>query len=141
MFDLIPFEHRNAGLFDFFNHYDDDFFRAAENAMAPCRTDIRDEGDKYVVEAELPGFSKEEVQVSVDNDCMTLTAQHNESNEKKDDSNYIRRERVANSMSRSFDVSGIDTDRIAAKFENGVLTLNLPKKAETQPTAKQITIG
>jgi HSP20 family protein len=141
MFDLIPFEHRNAGLFDFFNHFDDDFFNSTQNSFAPCRTDIRDEGNQYVLEAELPGFSKEEINVNVENDCMTLTAQHKEDSEQKDNAgNYIRRERRMNSLSRSFDISGINTEKITASFENGVLTMHMPKNEETKPLPKQITI-
>lgn len=141
MFDLIPFEHRNAGLFDFFNHFDDDFFNSVENSCSPCRTDIRDEGSKYVLEAELPGFSKEEISLNVENDCMTLVAQHKDESEQKDKAgNYIRRERCMNSLSRSFDISGIDSEKIAANFQNGVLIMELPKKEETKQLAKQITI-
>ncbi|HCA72257.1 MAG TPA: hypothetical protein DHW78_07910 [Ruminococcaceae bacterium] len=141
MFDLIPFEHHNAGLFDFFNHMNDDFFNSVENDFSPCRTDIRDEGDKYVVDAELPGFKKDEIHVSIENDCMTLAAQHKDDREEKDQkSNYIRRERRMSSLSRSFDISGINADGITAKFENGVLSMTLPKKAENKPLPKQVTI-
>lgn len=141
MFDLIPFTHPTDSMFDFFNHFDDDFFRAAENNFSPCRTDIRDEGNQYVVEAELPGFSKEEISLNLENGCMTLTAQHQEKNDQKDkNGNYIHRERRMNSLCRSFDVTDIDTNKINAKFENGVLTMQLPKKEATKPLPQQITI-
>ena len=141
MFDLIPFEHRNAGLFDFFNHFDDDFFNSVENNFSPCRTDFRDEGSKYVLEAELPGFQKEEIAINVVNDCLTLAAQHKDENEQKDKAgNYIRRERRMSGMSRSFDISGIDTAKISASFENGILTMDLPKKEEAKQLPKQIPI-
>lgn len=141
MFDLVPFTHPADSMFDFFNHFDDDFFRAAENSFSPCRTDVRDEGNQYVVEAELPGFSKEEISLNLENGCMTLAAQHQEKNDQKDkNGNYIHRERRMNSLCRSFDVTDIDTDKISAKFENGVLTMQLPKKEATKPLPQQITI-
>lgn len=140
MFDLIPFEHRNAGLFNLFDHFDDDFFNTNENSFSPCRTDIRDAGDHYVLEAELPGFQKDEIKIDIDKDCMTLSAQHVAQNDEKKNGTYIRRERRVSSLSRSFDVSTIDTDSISAKYEDGVLTLVLPKKSAQKPQAKQISI-
>lgn len=142
MFELLPFEHRNSALYNFFNHFDDDFFNTTDKDFAPCRTDIRDLGDKFVLEAELPGFQKDEVKINIENGCMTLTAQHSaQSEEKGKDGAYIRRERRMNSLSRSFDVSNIDEAAITAKFENGVLTLELPKKTPAKPLPKQVPIA
>ena len=144
MFELIPFERRNSGLFNLFDHLDDDFFNVNESGFAPCRTDIRDIGDKYVLEAELPGFKKEEIAIDIDKDCLTISATHKEENNadggSKVEAPYIRRERRMASLTRSFDVSTIDTNSISAKYENGVLTMELPKKSAQKPQTKQIVI-
>ncbi|ARP50626.1 hypothetical protein B6259_06875 [Ruminococcaceae bacterium CPB6] len=135
MFDLIPFEQQ------FFRPFDDDFFGAHANSVLPCRTDIRDEGSQYVLEAELPGFRKDEIKVNVKDNCMTLTAQHKEENEQKNnEGQYVRRERRVTSMGRSFDVSDVQADKISARFENGVLTLTMPKKEAAKPLPTEITI-
>ncbi len=138
MFDLIPFENRNSNLFRWLDRFDDDFFKTTENSFSPCRVDIQDLGDRFLLEAELPGFKKEEIKIDLDKDCLTLSAQHAEQQEDK--GNYIRRERRTTGLSRSFDVSSIDTDHIGATFENGVLTLTLPKKSAQKPQARRITI-
>ena len=75
----------------------------------------------------------------MDGDRMTISAQHKEETQ-TDDNTYIRRERRYGSMSRSFDVSGIDTSGIQAKYENGVLELTLPKKEATVTPNRRIEI-
>jgi HSP20 family protein len=140
MFDLIPFEHRNSNLFNYFDRMmGDSFFSDFEKEMAPCRTDILDQGDKFVLKADLPGFQKEEININIEGDRLTLSAEHKEevNDEKKD---YVRRERRYGSMSRSFDIQAIDAGQISASYHDGVLELNLPKLVEVKPEAKQIEI-
>ena len=74
MFDLIPFENRNSNLFRWLDRFDDDFFKTTENSFSPCRVDIQDLGDRFLLEAELPGFKKEEIKIDLDKDCLTLSA-------------------------------------------------------------------
>lgn len=139
MFGMIPFE-RNDNLFNVFDNFERNFF-GGSNAVSAFRTDIRDEGDKFVLEAELPGFSKEDIQLNVKDGILTITAQHNESNDEKDKKgNYIRRERRYGSFTRSFDVSGIQEHAITAAYNNGVLELDLPKAQPEVPVARQIEI-
>ena len=130
MFGMIPFDHRDSSLFDMFDNFERSFF-GANNTASSFRTDIRDEGDKFILEAELPGFKKDGI--------LTIAAQHSTENEEKKDS-YIRRERKYGSFSRSFDVSGIQEDRITAAYNNGVLELTLPKAQPVVPAARQIDI-
>lgn len=139
MFDLIPFERSDS--------FANQLFRALGvaplfgKADIPCLTDIRDAGDHYELEAEMPGFKKEEIHISTEGGCLTLTANHEESADQKDEKeNYIRRERRTARMSRSFDLTGVDAEKIRAQFENGVLKLTLPKKEEVKPAPKQIAI-
>ncbi|WP_242846257.1 Hsp20/alpha crystallin family protein [Anaeromassilibacillus senegalensis] len=139
MFDLIPFEHRNNNLFNYFDQMSRNFFGEAEKEFAPCNTDIIDQGNQYLLKADLPGFSKEDVHIDIDGDRLTISAEHTEET-KNEDKNFIRRERRYGSMSRSFDISSIDAGSIQAEYKNGVLELILPKKQEAVPASRRIEI-
>lgn len=105
------------------------------------KTDISDQGDKYLLEADLPGFKKEDVNLDLDGDKLTIKAErHSEHEEKDDKGNLICSERSFGSYSRSFDVSEVNTEEITAKLEDGVLTLDLPKKQASVPTARRIEV-
>ncbi len=111
------------------------------NVLGEFRTDIKDEGDAFVLEADLPGFKKEDINVDINNDVMTVRAErHSEREEKDKKGKYIRCERSYGAYSRQFDLSGINSERIAAKYENGVLTLNLPKKVPSVPESRRLSI-
>ena len=103
------------------------------------KADIVDKGDKYVLEAELPGFDKKDININVDDNRLTITAEHSESKEESKD-NYIRKERRYGSFTRSFDVSNIKTEDIKADYKNGMLVLDLPKK-DSGPDSRKIDIG
>lgn len=141
MFELIPFEHRmNRAVFDPFRDFDTlerSFFGDRENRV--FRTDVTDTGDSYTLESELPGMKKEDIDIEIENDCLTVTAQRRYDEEEKK-KNFVKRERFYGSYSRSFDVSGIDTDRMEAEYKDGVLILTLPKKAETVPAKSRLEI-
>lgn len=105
------------------------------------KTDIKEEDGKYVLEADLPGFSKDDIKLDVDNEILTISAQRHSEHEDKDKAgNYIRCERSYGSYSRSFDVSTIDSEKITASYDNGVLTLDMPKKEELIPKKHGIEI-
>lgn len=141
MFGMIPFERNNDNFFDFFDNFERKFFGNSSAALPDFRTDIRDAGDRFVLEAELPGFQKEDITLDVKDGILTISAQHSEDKEEKDDKgSYIRRERRYGSFTRSFDVSGIDEGGITASYKNGVLELSLPKAVPVVPEAKRIAI-
>ena len=105
------------------------------------RTDISETNDAYKLEAELPGFKKEDIKVDIDDDTLTIKAEHSEQNDEQNDAGeYVRRERYYGSYSRSFNVSEIDVDGITAAYENGILTLNMPKKAPVKPESRHLDI-
>lgn len=136
---LTPFERRSYDLFNAFHDFEDDFFKG--NQISSCKTDIKDEGDKYILESELPGFNKEDIKLDLNGDRLTITAQRDTSNEEKDkNGNYIRRERSSCSYQRSFNISECDTTGIDAEYKNGVLFVTLPKKKETVPAARRLEI-
>ena len=144
MFEIIPFTRRNNNAsvydpFEAFNEMEKRFW--GDSVASILKTDIKDNGDSYELIADLPGFKKEDIKVDLEEDRLTISAaRHSEAEEKKDN-NYIRIERSYGTYSRSFDVSGINTDEIGAKYENGVLTLTLPKQSEKVETSRSIEIG
>lgn len=142
MFGLIPFTRENSlsnqNLFNYLDSIEKSFFNDMEPA-AQFRTDIRDNGNEYLLEAELPGFAKEDIHINIDGDRLDITASHQEKKEEKKD-NYVCRERKFGSFSRSFDVTGIDTAAISAGYQDGILSLHLPKKQPAQPEVKRIEV-
>lgn len=145
MFELIPFDRhiRNVPAYDPFRAFDElerSFFGGGEMVSA-FKTDVTDTGDTFKLEAELPGFKKEDIKLDVENDCLTISAERKLDNEEKDKKgNFVKRERFYGSYRRSFDVSGINVDGIEAEYTDGVLTLNMPKKVETVPAARRLEI-
>ena len=142
MFGMLPFDRTDLNVFDTFDSFARDFFRRSNTDLPAFRTDIRDLGESYVLEAELPGFQKEDIDLELKDGILTVSARHDDTRETKDDQgNYIRRERRYGSFSRSFDVTGIDEGAITAKYENGVLSLDLPKAKPAQPETHRISIN
>ena len=99
------------------------------------KTDVREHDDSYEVDIELPGFHKDEVQLSLENGYLNITAAKGLDKDEKDKKTgkLIRQERYAGSMSRSFYVGeDVTEEDIKAKLEHGILSLQIPKK-ETKP--------
>ena len=141
MFGMIPFERSDDNFFDLFDNFERKFSGNSNAAIPDFRTDIRDAGDRFVLEAELPGFNKEDIKLDVKDGILTISAQHTENKDEKDDKgSYIRRERRYGSFTRSFDITGVDDEHITASYNNGVLELNLPKAVPVVPEAKRIAI-
>ena len=141
MFGMIPFERNDDNFFNLFDNFERKFFGNSNAAPPDFRTDIRDAGDRFVLESELPGFRKEDIKLDVKDGILTISAQHDESTDEKDEKgSYIRRERRYGSFTRSFDITGVDEEHITASYNNGVLELNLPKAVPVVPEAKRIAI-
>ena len=164
MFEIRPFEkRRSVETYNPFREMDelekaffgndffgDDFFPMMampmsrglrHGAHSGFNTDIQDLGDKYLLEADLPGFNKEDINIEFDDDVMTIKAQrHSEHEEKDNKGNYVRCERSYGSYQRSFDMSGINTEDMKAEYKNGVLKLTMPKKEEVLPQARTLAI-
>ncbi len=139
MFELIPFT-RHVNVYDPFRAFDEmerSFFN--DRQSLGFRTDVTDTGDAFKLEAELPGFKKEDINLDVENDCLTISVERKLEDEDKRP-NYVKRERVYGSFSRSFDVSGIDVEKIEASYQDGILTLNMPKKVEVKPASRKLEI-
>ena len=146
MFNLIPFNRKNevAPRDDFFSQMFDQFFR--EDFFAPFtsagnsfRVDLQETDDAYVIKADLPGISKEDITLGFANDYLTIAAKRNDEIE-ENKNNYLRRERHYGEFSRSFYVRNVREENIDAEFNDGVLTVSLPKKEKTITTNKSIPI-
>ena len=144
MFELTPFVHGNElHTYDPFRamaDWENRFF--GSNELSGIRTDIQDKGDHYLLEADLPGFKKDDIHIDVENGMMTITAErHSEHEEKDKKDNYVRCERSYGSYQRSFDLSGIDESSLQAAYADGVLKLTLPKAKEQKPESHSVKIA
>lgn len=137
MFDMVPFKRFNGGIskkedfFDqFFNHFfSDEFltpFTSINSAHRSFRVDVQETENSYLVEADLPGVKKGDINIAYENNYLTISAKREENREERKD-NYIRQERSAGQFRRTFYIDDIDPDRIDASFQDGVLKINLPK--------------
>ncbi len=141
MFYLTPHisARRALSIFDPFAELDR-FERSFFGRQAPTfKTDIRDNGESYLLEAELPGFSREDISAEIKDGYLTLKAEKKSDGEDKADG-YIRRERSYGSYSRSFDLSGIDEEGITAEYKDGILSITLPKEKVVIPEGKRLEI-
>lgn len=138
MFDMIPFGRHKEDAFsqlaksfnDFFN---DDLFMPLKNSTMSFRTDIRETDQSYLVEAELPGFQKEDIDIGYANPYLTIKAVRKEDNSVEDnDRHMVRRERRYGEYVRRFYVEDINEDGIRASLKDGVLSLEIPKRPQTQ---------
>ena len=119
--------------FEMMNGFFDDSFWGSHSGlrtMTTMATDIFETKDGYEIEMDLPGFKKDEIKAELKDGYMTITAASDKDNKVEDEnSRYICRERVYSNCSRTFYVGKeLTQEDIKAKFENGVLTLNVPKK-------------
>lgn len=120
----------------------DDMFPFAGNYTTAnydlMKTDVKDAGDHYELEMEMPGVEKENIKAELKDGYLTVSAETNTKKDEKDeDGKYIRRERYSGSCSRSFYVGdGVKQEDIKAKFEDGTLKLFVPKEA-AKPAVEQ----
>lgn len=147
MFELKPYTRKNNGVyynpFQTMDEFERNFFNPSffETTLEQFKTDIKDDGDSYTLQADLPGFDKKDIHLDLNNDVLTISAErHSEHEDKDKKGKFVRCERSYGTYTRQFDVSNINTDAMKAKYENGVLTLNMPKKSAQLPTAKRVEI-
>lgn len=131
------------GMDRFFDDFDNVWnfepaFKNQTNVMKKISTDVKELADGYEIDMELPGFKKEEVTAELKDGYLTISAEHNDTKDEQDeDGHYIRKERYYGKCQRSFYVGEyVEQEDVKAKFENGILTLNVPKK-ETKPTVEE----
>ena len=105
----------------------------------PVRVDIKEKDKEYLLEAEIPGVNKEQINLKIKDDILTIAVEGKEEI-KEEKENYIRQERRYGSFKRSFYVEDVDQENIKAKFKNGILEIKLPKKEPTSQKENRISI-
>lgn len=147
MSGLIPFNRKRNDLmnigFDDFSNMLDDFFTGSwpiQRSLAgdKFKIDIQDNDTEYTIEAELPGVKKEDVEITLNDGRLNISVKKEEVSENKS-KKYIHRERKYAQMSRSILLADADDEGIKAKLEEGVLTIQVPKK-QHEDTSKRIMI-
>ncbi len=137
-------------LMDMFDDFDRDFARTfsrpehalyGKNAGRMMKTDVKETDDGYQVDIDLPGFKKEDIHLDLTSGYLTISAEKTLSKDQENNGKVLRQERYAGSMQRSFYVgNNLTEEDIKAKYENGVLSLIVPKKEPELPQKKQILI-
>lgn len=105
----------------------DNFFVGEDNKM---KCDIYELDGKYHIEMDIPGFKKDEIKIECNKGNITISAEKEEKKEETEDKKYIRHERVYGKYQRSFYLGDIEEENIEAKFEDGILSICVPKKDE-----------
>lgn len=146
MVNLKPYRRSdlvfNNNLNEMYNMIDSFFggdrLTALENSS--FKIDIKDNEDAYIVEAELPGFDKDDISVEVEKGRLTISANKDEEIDKSDEkSNYIHRERRTSSVSRTMTFKDMNEEKLKAELDDGILTVKVPKLAK-ENQARQIEI-
>lgn len=140
MYGMTPFTRNAFSLFNALDELDKDFF-SGSMTVNTCRTDIKDAGDKYIMESELPGFEKEDIKLDINGDYLVISAERKtEKDDSDENGKYIRRERTYGTYKRSFGISDVNSEEISAEYKNGILTINLPKKKPEEPVSRSLEI-
>lgn len=104
------------------------------------RLDVKEKDDAYVVDAEIPGVDKEDIQVSIDGAVVSLRAEIKQHDEQKDGDKVLRSERFYGAIERNFQLPlEVDAEKSSARYENGILMLQLPKKQNSQAQRLKIS--
>lgn len=103
-------------------------------------TDIYEEGEDLVLECEVPGMNRDDLELTLDNDRLTISGEHREESE-EEERNYYRSERSRERFERTFAVpSSVDADQIEASFSDGILKVRLPRETEQDQQKHQVEI-
>lgn len=121
-------------LFD--NFFDDPIFDRMDNKL--MRTDIKEKDKSYIIDIDLPGFTKDNINIELENGYLKINAKSEVNNDEKEHGKYIKRERFYGECSRSFYVGDtVEFDDIKASFKNGILSIEVPKEDETKEIPKK----
>jgi HSP20 family protein len=129
---LMPFNRRstgltNTGVDDFYNFWGDRWPQDRSISRNVFKIDVRETDDKYMLEAELPGIKKDEIDINVDDKMLSISVNREEKADEEKEY-YIHKERVLSSMSRTLRLSNANLSDINAKLDNGMLTIDIPKQ-------------
>ncbi len=142
---LVRYQNHLPNLFDrFFNNELDSWNRtnfSNTNTTLPS-VNIKEDTDAFFVEVAAPGFEKSDFKIQLNNDLLTISSEKQIKDEIKDDEKISKREFSYQSFTRSFTLPElVEDEKISAKYENGILSITIPKKEEAKPKPiKQIKI-
>lgn len=122
MYRIKPYTTRNVDLFNLF----DDFFNDSRVYNGSLKIDVRDLEKEYIVDVDVPGINKEDIEVHFENERLFINVNREEDKE-EDDKGYVHRERRSMSLSRSIYLKDVDPKQFSAKLDNGVLTITAKK--------------
>ena len=115
----------------------DDFMDLTRSGF---KTDIKENDENFIIEAELPGLEKDDITLEIEDDRMTISVQEeNEIEEETED--YIRKERRTGNYQRSFRINNVNEDAIEAEYNNGILKVTLPKEEPGKSRRREIDIA
>lgn len=143
MMTLIKWKPNNMLMNDF-DHMIDRMFNdgwnyKSNNSYMPS-VDIEENNDEFILKADFPGFDKKNIELSIDNGVLNLSAKQN--SEYSESNKFTIKERNDSSFQRSFTLPDyINVDKITAKYKNGTLEVNIPKKDEVKPSTQKIKIS
>lgn len=142
MFSLTPYNRRNRGISEIEKMFDSMFSDLPQLPQLEgfdLRVDITEDDESYTIYADLPGVKKEDINIEIKEDILTLSVTRDEKyEEKKDD--YIRKERKYGSFKRSFYIDDVDIENIKAKLDEGILKIKLKKKESKDDTSIKIEV-
>jgi len=149
---ITPFGRRRSDLTpsewirDFFGRdildelFDMGFLTGFGTGISGMRADVKETDKEYIVEVELPGFDKEDIDVELFDNRLTISAKRKEALD-EERANYIRRERRYGEISRTFLLEGVKEDGVKADYKNGILRIVLPKAEEYTRRGRKININ
>lgn len=140
MSSLIPYRHLSPVKNSIFG---DDFFKPFffSEPSGGFRVDVRDKGDSYVLEAELPGVKRDDISLDIDDGVLTISAEWKNESKRDEGGEYIISERRAGHVRRSFSLDNVNEDDIHADYQDGVLNVTMPKKDKAQRKSRKIELN
>lgn len=135
MFDIVPFRRHKSlqpAVEEFFSAQFPDFAKNpfGLEQVRSFAVDIQENGDSYLLQAELPGIDKDNITVEITDDYLTLMVKSDSATEQHE-GNYLRKERRRFQTQRRFYIGDVDQEKITAQYDNGVLEISLPKRQGT----------
>ncbi|WP_333860939.1 heat shock protein Hsp18 [Clostridium sp.] len=147
MFDMVPFKRNNSirkgdDVENFFNSFFNNDFLTPFNMNLfnnGLKVDLKETDTSYLIEADLPGIKKDAIDLSFNNNYLTISAKRDDTVEDNKE-NFIRQERRYGEFKRSFYIDNVDEKNINASFEEGVLKIELPKLEKGKGNSNKIEI-
>jgi HSP20 family protein len=137
--NLVRYNPNSLDLLGGVSSWFDDFFSTQTfgRSVVPA-VDVRETDSEYLMEVELPGLTEKDVEVKLENTLLTISSSKDEKKEEKKNG-YVLRERKSARFSRSFVLpEGVDREKIAAEFKNGILHLSFPKVPAAKPKTIEV---